>query len=255
MIMKKELLNEVVTILQPQFTSQNDREAVLRSAFPSETALLGQVDYSGPAWGFTVRLVQRLETYGEVTVGNPAIVVLLESLKPGLGFDKRNQIDKLVEQLRNPSPETNKTAGTTPSQAAGQDASGISIFIGAAKADDGAARELYQTLQNEGYQPWLASIDLLPGQRIEQEIEKTLTSADFAIVLFSYHALTQRGKVQRQYRLALDTLKEWPDGDVFMIPVQLDDCEIPYSFREFYTVDYRQKKEAVAKILQVVQRS
>jgi hypothetical protein len=44
--------------------------------------------------------------------------------------------------------------------------------------------------------------------------------------------------VQRERKLALDVFQEFPEGEIFAIPVGLDDCEIPYEkFRSIERVD------------------
>ena len=44
--------------------------------------------------------------------------------------------------------------------------------------------------------------------------------------------------MQKEFRKAIDALDEFPEGEIFAIPVRLDDCEIPYErFRNIERVD------------------
>ena len=43
--------------------------------------------------------------------------------------------------------------------------------------------------------------------------------------------------MQREFKLALDTLEEIPEGQIFVIPVRLDECQVPASFQHIHHVD------------------
>jgi hypothetical protein len=49
-----------------------------------------------------------------------------------------------------------------------------------------------------------------------------------AQALFSSTSVEKRGYIQKEFKFALDVLDEFPEGEIFVIPVRLDDCEIPY---------------------------
>src|SRR5262249_22770567 len=54
------------------------------------------------------------------------------------------------------------------------------------------------------------------------------------LVFFSRLSVAKRGYVQRKMKLALDALQELPEGTIHTIPVRLDACEIPESFRYYH---------------------
>jgi hypothetical protein len=69
--------------------------------------------------------------------------------------------------------------------------------------------------------------------------------------LFSSLAVNKRGMVQKEYKLALEVLKTIPFGQIFIIPVRLDDCEIPDPFKEYQYVDlFPEWKKGINKILE-----
>ena len=113
------------------------------------------------------------------------------------------------------------------------------IFISYARQDSDAARRLYNDLSSKtDLKPWFDKEDLLPGQSWDLEIRKALKKSRYFIALFSSTSVSKRGYVQREFRKAIDTLDEFPEGEVFAIPVRLDDCEIPYErFRSIERVD------------------
>jgi len=95
-------------------------------------------------------------------------------------------------------------------------------------------RRAYEQLKKAGFDPWLDENDLLPGQNWEEEIPRALKASAAVLVFLSKTSVSKRGYVQREFRIAFDTLQEIPHGQVFVIPVKLDDCEVPELFRSLH---------------------
>jgi formylglycine-generating enzyme required for sulfatase activity len=109
------------------------------------------------------------------------------------------------------------------------------IFLCHASEDKAQVREVYHRLRAiDGFEPWLDEEDLLSGQDWTREIPRTLRTSDFILIFFSRLSVAKRGYVQREMKLALDTLQEIPEGTIHTIPVRLDDCEVPDSFRHYH---------------------
>lgn len=85
--------------------------------------------------------------------------------------------------------------------------------------------------------PWLEDEDLLPGQDRELEIEKTLESTDVALICISRQSSEQEGYIQREIDSIIRIAQEKLRGSIFIIPIRLDDCEIPRSLRPWKHVD------------------
>lgn len=101
------------------------------------------------------------------------------------------------------------------------------IFVAHASEDKGLVRDLYSKLVNRGFKPWLDEIDLLPGQNWQIEIPKAIRESDIFIACLSRLSVRKQGYVQREFRSALSTYAEKPPGSIYLIPLKLDDCEIP----------------------------
>ena len=112
-----------------------------------------------------------------------------------------------------------------------------SIFISHGTDDLQTARAIYRRLKGEGLQPWMAAIDLLPGQNSERVKAQQLRKARFIIVLFSHQAVQHRGPVQREYKMVLEVMDEVPEDQIAMIPVKIDNCDLPIGFQDFHAVD------------------
>jgi TIR domain len=101
------------------------------------------------------------------------------------------------------------------------------IFLAHAREDKGQVRELYADLKARGLDPWLDEIDLMPGQIWKQEIPKAIRQAGVLLACLSSRSVGKVGYVQNEFRLALSNFGERPAGSIFLIPVRLDDCDVP----------------------------
>ncbi|MBN8656596.1 MAG: toll/interleukin-1 receptor domain-containing protein [Anaerolineae bacterium] len=112
----------------------------------------------------------------------------------------------------------------------------LKVFLCHAHADRDAVRALYTRLTNDGVDAWLDKAKLLPGQDWELEIRKAVREADVVVVCLSKQ-FNQAGFRQKEVRLALDTAMEKPEGEIFIIPARLEECENLESLRKWHEVD------------------
>ncbi len=102
------------------------------------------------------------------------------------------------------------------------------IFISYAREDQQTALRIYDDLVAAGYQPWIDVRDIPPGQDWQEAIKRAIESSEYFISVLSKTSTAKRGEVQREMRIALDTLDTIPPNRVFVIPVRLDDCEVHF---------------------------
>jgi len=86
---------------------------------------------------------------------------------------------------------------------------------------------LYDRLKARGFSPWLDEVDLIPGQNWRQEIPKAIREAAICLACLSERSVAKRSYVQREFRYALSACADLPDGSIYLIPVRLDECEVP----------------------------
>lgn len=113
------------------------------------------------------------------------------------------------------------------------------IFLAHASEDKPVMLELYNRLKRQGYCPWLDKMDLIPGQNWRQEIPKVIKSSDIFLACLSSRSTGKQGYVQRELRMALNAYAEKPPGTIFLIPLRLDDCQIPELRQDEYGVNLR----------------
>ena len=115
----------------------------------------------------------------------------------------------------------------------------LRVFLCHASQDKPAVRELYKKLYAEDWiQPWLDEEELLPGQDWNLEIEKAVEASDAVIVCVSHVSVAKEGYVQKELRQVLDIALNKLEGAIFIIPVRLDECELPRSIRDRQGLDF-----------------
>jgi len=112
----------------------------------------------------------------------------------------------------------------------------LKVFLCHAHADRDPVHGLYTRLTQDGVDAWLDKEKLLPGQDWELEIRKAVREADVVVVCLSKQ-FNQAGFRQKEVRLALDTAMEKPEGEIFIIPARLEECDNLESLRRWHWVD------------------
>jgi DNA segregation ATPase FtsK/SpoIIIE, S-DNA-T family len=114
----------------------------------------------------------------------------------------------------------------------------LRVFLCHASADKPTVRELYQRLRSDGYAPWLDEEDLVAGQDRHTEIPKAVRASDAMIVCLSRNSIDNEGHVQKEIEVALDVADEEPDDTIFIIPLKLEDCDVPERLGQRHWVDF-----------------
>jgi hypothetical protein len=112
----------------------------------------------------------------------------------------------------------------------------LKVFLCHARSDGDLVKSLYDSLRRNGINAWLDKENLLAGQDRELEIRKAVRESDVVVVCLS-RQFNQAGLQQREVRLALDTAMEKPEGEIFIIPARLEECDIPEGLTKWQPVD------------------
>jgi WD40 repeat protein len=112
----------------------------------------------------------------------------------------------------------------------------LKVFLCHAHSDRNTVKALYTRLTKDGVDVWLDKENLLPGQDWELEISKAVREADVVVVCLSKQ-FNQAGFRQKEVKLALDTAMNQPEGEIFIIPARLDECDTLESLRKWHWVD------------------
>jgi len=112
----------------------------------------------------------------------------------------------------------------------------LKIFLCHAHSDREVVHTLYTRLANDGMDVWLDRERLLAGADWEFEIRKAVHESDVVVVCLSKR-FSQGGYRQKEVRLALDTAMEKPEGEIFIIPARLEECDTLESLKKWNWVD------------------
>lgn len=130
------------------------------------------------------------------------------------------------------------------------------VFISYAKEDYEIAKKLYDDLKRYSYiSTWLDTEAILPGQNWKVTISQAIEDSSYFLALLSSKSLSKKGFVQKELKIALDILDEFPLSKTFIIPIRLEQCELIADKRlqELHWVDlFTNYEKGLGKILQVL---
>jgi hypothetical protein len=102
------------------------------------------------------------------------------------------------------------------------------VFISYAREDSESSERFYKDLKNGGLIPWRDKDVINPGQKWQIAIRKAIKSSRYFIPLFSSQSVEKIGYVQKEFKYAIDNYDQFPESDIYIIPVRLDNCDIPF---------------------------
>ncbi len=114
----------------------------------------------------------------------------------------------------------------------------VQIFLCHAHQDKKQVKTIYQRLSAAGFKPWMDTFDLVGGEPWQPAIEKAIRNSNFFLACLSKETINKRGFVQREIKAALDIWLEMLPGDIYIIPLRLEECDVPESLSRYQWVDY-----------------
>ncbi len=129
----------------------------------------------------------------------------------------------------------------------------IEVFISYAHEDSEIAFRVYNKLSEAGVVAWIDKECLKVGQRLDIEIPKVINQCSFFLAIFSSTAVIKRGYVQKEFKLALEVVAKLPSEQIFVLPVRVDECEVPFAFQNLHWVDlFPYLDNGIEEILKVI---
>jgi TIR domain len=113
----------------------------------------------------------------------------------------------------------------------------LQVFLSYASSDRKIIQDLAERLRQDGFSPWLDIERLLPGQEWAAQIEEAIRTTNVVIICISQRSITKSGFVQKEIKFALDVAEEQPDGAIFIVPLRIDDCDVPRKLKRLQWVD------------------
>ena len=173
-------------------------------------------------------------------------------------FDNRGRVAELTARVRKefPSAEwdavTSQPAVYVESGGAHRDGSGgakdvfsaarapgpLRIFLCHASPDKPAVTELYDRLLAAGFDPWLDRKKIKFGQDWRQAIRLAIENSDLILVCLSNRSLKRDGYLQQEIEDVLNVADRQSAGKIFVIPLRLEDCEVPERIARWHWANY-----------------
>lgn len=114
----------------------------------------------------------------------------------------------------------------------------LSVFLNYASGDFSKVKRIYEFLKFQKIKVWFDKENLLPGQDWNFEIVNAINKADIILVCISSNSISKEGFVQKEIKQVLNQADEKPDGTIFLIPLRLDNCDVPFWLGRWQWVDY-----------------
>jgi len=133
----------------------------------------------------------------------------------------------------------------------------LRVFLCYGLQDEWIVSRIHERLlrEEEWIDPWLVEENLLVGQNRELKLEEALKSMDLVLLCLSSQSLEQEGSFQREINLVVDLAKEKPEGSIFVIPILLDDCEMPQILQSRQPVKFSGSEVALGQAYERIYRS
>src|ERR1700724_1808682 len=108
----------------------------------------------------------------------------------------------------------------------------MKLFLSYAREDQRRVKPVYDLIEKWGHTPWMDVQNLIGGVEWKAEIEAEIRSSDMFLIFLSLHSVSKRGIIQKESRTALEKAEEFLTGDIYIVPVLLEKCEVPYALRK-----------------------
>jgi hypothetical protein len=114
----------------------------------------------------------------------------------------------------------------------------LRIFLCHSSEDKSVVRDLYARLLADGFEPWLDEKKLLPGLPWRSTIATAVRESDIVIVCLSRGSVSKTGFIQKEIKYALDVALEQVEGSIFIVPLKIEECDLPEALSEWQWVNW-----------------
>jgi CheY-like chemotaxis protein len=101
------------------------------------------------------------------------------------------------------------------------------LFLSYARSDAQPVEKIYQALSRQGYKPWMDIHDIAGGEDWLHAINTAIDRSELFVPILSNNSVNRRGMIVKEVQRALDKWRGMLPGDIYVIPIRLDDCPIP----------------------------
>lgn len=111
------------------------------------------------------------------------------------------------------------------------------VFLSYAKEDQSRVLKFYHKLFADNLKPWMDVHNIPPGYEWANLISNTIRKSRFFLVFLSNKSVNKTGFIQKEITDALKVVETQPEGQVFVIPVRLEECDVPERIAKWHWID------------------
>jgi hypothetical protein len=102
-------------------------------------------------------------------------------------------------------------------------------------------QRIAEELRGRGYNPWLDTEEIAPGQRWAPSILQGLANSAVALLLVSKNLDMKTSFVQSELEMAMKTMSSRDESSSPVIPIKLDDAPLPQEVEDVHWLDLREE--------------
>jgi hypothetical protein len=100
------------------------------------------------------------------------------------------------------------------------------VFLSYSRLDSRIVRGFHRRLLARGITVWMDVENILGGEDWRTAIRNAIRGSQLMLIFLSRKVVAREGYLQYEILEALDESRRKPPGQIFLIPVRLDDCAI-----------------------------
>jgi hypothetical protein len=116
------------------------------------------------------------------------------------------------------------------------------VFLSYSRQDGDVAENINNHLTRDGFKVWFDKNNLEVGQDWNLEIVWAIRQSAAIIILLSSQSVNKRGYFQKELKRSLEVAEEVPEGEIYILPVKLDDCAVPEALTKYQWCQYQDEK-------------
>lgn len=118
------------------------------------------------------------------------------------------------------------------------------IFLIYSRDDLDKVKQIVGLLKEKGFNPWLDVEEIMPGDIWKDTILRAIERSSIALVIISENFIKNKGFAQKELQMAQELLQEKDKGKSPVIPVRLENVEVPEQLSHINWVDLFEKEGA-----------
>lgn len=112
----------------------------------------------------------------------------------------------------------------------------IKVFISYSMHDKKFVEKLSKDLQHDDVLIWRADNELPVGENISEKIKEAISKTDYFIVVLSKQSVSSKWV---NFEISATLITEITKQQIIILPILIEDCEIPFSLRDRLYADFR----------------